>query len=700
MAKRGSGGFADCFSALGILDEKKAKEIKNESAKREQDKINSNMKSVSSKAENKIKGKGNQGNKGGKSKKISGQYSGTYVSAPYNFVSFYNDVVEVEEAQLQNRKNIEESLLSGEITYSFQGKTPVLVSDGKDHFFKNEYGKYAIPGSTMRGLIRSNTQILGLSGFDQDIDDYSLMYRNVAAGANQKYYNDNLLGAGQIVVDGKQLSILKNVAAGYLMKEGDSYYIYKCVVEEIRPELCAMNYYVLNERTIKSKLNDNGFKFFKNNPQYLQHNFKDSRTFTREVRGNKVHYTGKSNGSYMPFYTPISYELANLKNVTNVGDVGVYQKEGYLVGTGAMQEKKALYVVPAMNADVNKRIHIPEEDVKAYRIDFEKKKNTLKSKFKNAPEQLEKIYGLPKEGEIKPIFYIQLGEKLYFGPTPRLRVFYDHNIKEGLRQKKVDFDLANSILGMSNQNASYKSKVSFSDAIAYGAKEGEAKKKVLAEPKPTSYLDYIKQTVGEDISTYNTDQFELRGVKQYWLHEGVSKFGENIANENVGSLICPLDKNTEFKGKVRFKNLTKEELGLLVWSIKLNSNSGMNVGKAKAYGYGVIKLQEIGVKVLNTKKAYLGSLDELCGEIYDDSDPEELIECYKRFINKKINGNIDQLEHIKEFFIMKNIDEIPNDDLIRYMHLGDRIAQLEDEFKNRTNKCLPLPQVEYYGKGK
>ena len=53
------------------------------------------------------------------------------------------------------------------------------------HFRKNENGKYCIPGSSVRGLIRNNVQILGFSSFEDDIDDYALMYRNVANGAEK-----------------------------------------------------------------------------------------------------------------------------------------------------------------------------------------------------------------------------------------------------------------------------------------------------------------------------------------------------------------------------------------------------------------------------------------------------------------------------------------------------------------------------------
>lgn len=70
------------------------------------------------------------------------------------------------------------------------------------------------------GLIRNNVQILGLSSFWDDIDDYAIMYRNVANG-NEKVRYNNVLGSKQISVQGKDkmtnVSVLLNVKAGYIL---------------------------------------------------------------------------------------------------------------------------------------------------------------------------------------------------------------------------------------------------------------------------------------------------------------------------------------------------------------------------------------------------------------------------------------------------------------------------------------------------
>ena len=83
------------------------------------------------------------------------------------------------------------------------------------------------------------------------------------------------------------------------------------------------------------------------------------------------------------------------------------------------------------------------------------------------------------------------------------------------------------MFGYSNEKESYKSRLSFSDAIVknQSVTENGVKKVILSEPKPTSYMDYLNQDKYQNAITYNTRGFQLRGVKQYWLHQSA---GENI----------------------------------------------------------------------------------------------------------------------------------------------------------------------------
>ena len=621
--------------------------------------------------------------------------SDSYVGAPYNFVSFSNDVYEYQPEQLVSHGELSAELFTGEIEYELTAKTPIMVDDGSSHFHKNEYGKYSIPGSTMRGLIRNNVQILGLSSMADDIDDYALMYRNVAKAKNpdkakkeQEEHYDNILGAKQMPVGDKSISVLTNVKAGYIAKEGGKYVIYQTEIDSIKPEYKEMNYYILSEKTIVDN-NLSGRKdydFLVHNRSFILQNNPNVSFKMVPGKDGKTHYIGDENDGkngkpcYKPYVIKISYELSGDRNVTAVGEPDRYSKEGYIISSGRMKEKKVLYIIPKIDYTKEKK-EIPDKDVRAFQIDIEKKKNTLNT-FGGR-----KHFDLPDKGEMKPVFYIFLDGSLYFGFTPRLRLFYDHTIKEGLNEnhKEGMLDYAKALFGYSNKNSGYKSRVSFSDAVLEEPKkEQQEVRLILGEPKPTSYSDYVKPDEKGTAMTYNQNGFQLRGVKQYWLHKQVVPAPE-VKNMKVASAMHPLPTESVFVGKVRFKNLTADELGLLLWSIRLKDESWVNIGKAKAYGYGNAQLKIKAVRRVNMELAYKNG-DALCLNPMEQVPVEELIQCYKDTVNQRLNGrNIEQLPHIREFFTMKNSSIMPDEHRIRYMSLDKD----KKEYQSRRDKVLP-----------
>lgn len=617
------------------------------------------------------------------------QDKGGYVGAPYNFVPFPQKIYEYPEKEVTAHNSVEEGLLSGEIIYEMTAETPIFVDSGekdkdkksKGEFYKNAYGKYSIPGSTVRGLIRNNVQILGFSSFGRDIDDYALMYRNVANGAEKVRYNTVLGNKSLPVGNNVKISVLKNVKAGYIKKEGTEYYIYKTKVDFIDKTHGEMNYYVLSERKIGEEYMKHGkssYDFFVCENGFRTQNRLD-RKFRREERNGRIHYIGKENKKYLPYFEEISYEIKDLKNITAVGMPGKYRNSGYAASSGKMNEKKAIYIIPEIDENVKRRILIPKKDVEAFNTDIEKRKNILKQ-FGGR-----ELFDLPKEGEMKPVFYIELGEKLYFGFTPRLRLFYDHTIKEGLPEnhKRDIVDYASAIFGYSNEKGSYKSRVSFADAVLMD--ETPRKKNrvqlVLAEPKASSYRDYVKQEKDNNI-TYNKDGFRLRGIKQYWLHN--KEYNEYNENKNVVSSFVPLAEGSRFSGKVRFHNLKREELGLLLWGIQLEKNSWMNVGKAKAYGYGNVSVKISELNIMETEKAYnpAGKLELFP---YRAESAKEYIEDYKKFISQALDiKDLERNGTVFTFFNMKDSNQIPDQELVRYMSIDKK------EYQSRKR---PLPSV-------
>ena len=688
--------FDDCNDQEKQKDDKEAK--KNNSNKKQ-----ANAQKATQNNKNDKNCKNNYRSDDPYEKKEEKNTSGVYVGAPYNFVPFKEEkrVYSVPDTQTPHN-SVADDLISGEISYEFESKTPVFVDDGTDshHFHKNAWGEYSIPGSSIRGLIRNNVQILGFSSFEDDIDDYALMYRNVASSKKKETYDiyNGILGSEPSRSQkgkNKNISVLRNVKAGYIKKEGSHYVIHQTCVDKIKQEYGERNYYILNERKIAEEyvkwMKCNGkrkfsYDFLIQNGRELTQNLLEEE-FIESTDRNGKHYEGKKNPFYRPGFEAVSYEMKELQNVTNLGKEGKYSKRGYLIRTGFMNEKKAIYVIPeiAMEKPV---IRIPEKDIEAFRIDFKKRENTIQKDIRD-------FFDLPKEdNQIKPVFYIEYGGRLYFGFTPRLRLFYDHTIKDGLpkNQKERKLDYAKAIFGYSNENGSYRSRVSFSDAVAEPAsKEGKEYSVILAEPKPTSYLDYLDQTKGT--VTYNTDAFQLRGVKQYWLHreEQVDSYDGN--KDNVMSVLHPLKKGTCFGGTVRFQNLKEDELGLLLWAIRLETDSWMNLGKAKAYGFGNVQLKNLKARKLDMKKAYFSDC-VLDLDPFQPIDTDRLIEKYKQQMAAELKINrIEDSGWIRSFLAMKDSTRIPAPEKIRYMSIT------KNEYQNRTIPLQSIDEVQKKSKG-
>lgn len=115
-----------------------------------------------------------------------------YSYAPYNFIPFEEDNFVARyksEEELPKHNVISDELYTGCIQYQFECKTPIFVGSTENgSFCRNADGKFIVPGSTMRGFIRSHTEILGFS-YPEFITDAHYMNRQFASkGSRHKEY--------------------------------------------------------------------------------------------------------------------------------------------------------------------------------------------------------------------------------------------------------------------------------------------------------------------------------------------------------------------------------------------------------------------------------------------------------------------------------------------------------------------------------
>lgn len=580
------------------------------------------------------------------------------VHAPYNFVPFSNVILlpyETAEA-LPSHGVWDSEKKTGEIHIRMQAETPVFVSNGDKkglRFFRTPGGKMALPGSTIRGMVRENMQILGfgLVRKDEDVDDYQIFYRDVASASDgvndslKKHYH-NILGTETkqtVTKDGKSKSytvpkVPKNVHSGYLRWDGERYRIVPTGAPYLR---------------ISRKA------------EIAQQFPEDTEARTVEV-----------------FYREKGTAVTALQQAQ--GDCPDDMKHGMLLFTGptvGAKNANPIYLFPDPDPEAE-GIPLKEDDVISYKADWEQRKNILNAGGK---EPRADFWKLPEEDETeKPVFYTEYGDHVYWGMTLFLRIGYLYPLTHGLPDKQKEaaeggrLDYPHAILGYANREGAYRSRVSFGDLQVEGTPlEGPPVPMILAGPKPSFYRGYAcgKNNVNE-VRHYSNEDFQLRGHKLYWLKQKADEHPDvPDGKERVTTTLRPLPKGTAFRGVIRFRNLTEAELGLLLWSLRLDEGCYQSVGMGKPFGYGRMTLTIERLTEYDPEGLYNGSLSSGLRVMGADAI-EQYIRTYDslacqsmKFHKKAGTPTIRSRPEIQDFFYMKR--KLREGDGFSYMKLAE-----------------------------
>lgn len=578
------------------------------------------------------------------------------VHAPYNFAPFSNKILfpyaGLEE--MPGHDTLRKELKSGEIQVTLRAETPVFVSDGNKedpHFFRGTNGKHMLPGSTVRGLIRENMQILGFGLIrpDEDLEDYQIYFREMAAahgsvgGALKAYYVDALdIKSQKSSKTGKTFTIPQAVSSGYLHCENGDYFIRPTVEPFLR----------------------------------VSRKHPDIQTF----------------GDGPARVVPVTYRAADgvVKQILPADRGAPGMRKGMLLYTGRPVGKpNHLYLFPEEDLEAMP-ISIPQEDVLSYLADLEARANSMKAYYSI------RFWELPEEGESKPVFFMRRERHLYFGMSLFLRIGYQYPLSAGLPkhhremigQEKIPLDYPHAILGFAGKEESYRSRVSVGDFTAVGdLREQQRVRAILGGPKPSYYPGYVGGGKNyNDVdpgSEDDKDRFQLRGYKQYWI-KPVESTAVPEGKEKVGTALRLLPEGTEFTGTIHFHNLTDIELGLLLWSIRLEEGCFQTVGMGKPYGYGRMNVQIDSLRTLDYSRLY-GA--DLMGSPWKDETDQvaRYIDAYDAGVlgttgKKKKTAHVRDRAEIQDFFFLKQ-------------SVRDGRNETYMELKEYQNVREPLPTV-------
>ncbi|MBZ9634066.1 TIGR03986 family CRISPR-associated RAMP protein [Clostridium sp. FP1] len=658
-----------------------------------------------------------------------------YAAAPYNFIPFQEKVVyrhefievngEVKICSESNEKEVvfhnkfRKDLKTGYVKYRIKVETPLFIGDGKEEFFKVN-GEYVIPGSTIRGKIRSTAEILSCS-YPEFIDDAKLWYRGT--------FSDNVLKNmyKNFLLPNENSKINDKVKAGYLIKQKNNYKIIpakelndKCfaIVHEsilrnqqfkIKDGLANTIFmYDLNDSKTKKPLWELFYKL-KEEKKNVNTKINDLPEEETEIKKGLVYEKSKIQGeiidllkrnsldSFDPYYCNILYD----NGIKDIRRYSSKEEYGFLMNSNKIcnGNKQNHYIIYQRDSDAKTKV-INNKIINQFNTSVEYRQRKIANKFH-----------LPNESETKPVFYIldENKEVAAFGFTPYLKIPYEKSICEGIKTieetDKPKLDYAQSIFGFTNfkykkdgkeKNCAYKGRVSFANAkIVVSKGFEETVHKSLMSPKLSSFQLYLNQpqTDKMNLKTYAGD-FELRGQKFYWLknkYDGNDDFvnqsckGKPLPEKQFAKL-TPISEGSCFEGKIYFENLHEDELGLLLMAIKPFENAKDNLGQGKPYGFGKVEFNILGIEEIDSESRF----KMLNLEKNDISNLQDKIKNYhEKFITYMMTQDVEvnfNEGRLKSFSISRLKEEDLKNPEFKYMRFKD------NKFTNRNI----LKPMEHY----
>lgn len=655
--------------------------------------------------------------------------------APYNFVPLNTRVAEIKELPLYD--NYEEKRYTGHIKLKIKTETPLYIRDSlnqkklkkkkesdKKNFINSDFyspnGNIAIPGSSLRGMLRTLIEIASFGHFGF-YNDSRLYFRALADVTNLKNEYTKKMSSWDRKAKAGQYKML----AGILRTKNN-----------------------FDFEIIPVGSHNKGFKSI---PKYQSKKIIADSESKYETFQNYCILNSDREFKKLDGYLKLLPENETFKYLVVSGDVG---------------KKKRDWLV--MTEPVGKPLILSEDDIDDYVNDKQRKAINLIYELKQKTERV--FYDKKTDYYQIPCFYTtyeyieneMVDEKgkmtnnnirIAFGHTPMFRLPYEKKISDllPLHLKKIpeilwnngkdafediyDLDYANAIFGftLEKENKYLKAlpgRVYFQDLLGSGSSENEAVPKVLSGPKPTTFQHYVSQKERDEVTYdggktrknrnhYNTEgDIEISGNKLFWhkdcenkewqengrkpdeMKELINKI--NNKKDKVHTIIRTVKENTKFEGKIHFENLSKKELGALFFVLNLPQGCYHKLGMGKPLGLGTVSINS-SLFLSNRKKRYSSLFSEWQENIAteDKYSIKEFIDSFEIDILEQIgedhnDRNLWQNKRLQELkTLLQNHSKIIQDKF-NYMEIAKVNKQNKkiNEFRERPILSQPTKYVK------
>jgi len=551
---------------------------------------------------------------------------------------------------------------------------PFLTADGKP----------AIPGSSLRGMVRTLVEILSFAKI-QPVNDQKPFFRTVSDDRIGKEYRARVLRGGQ------------KPTGGFLRRQGDSWSIAPCGVVRVSRDV----------------LSSAGMRF-SGGPNYTP----DWRYQHKDC------WVRKSSESD-------EVEEIKFDNLKRDGWI-----RGRLVLTGNAPNKTREFVF--LDEDpASSRIRIPEEIWERFHDDQITQWQERAFPANKPATGCRRIAGGLCDGEL--VFFLQDDSQktednpdglVFLGRAQMFRFPYDLSPAELVPDpiRNAGLDLAEAMFGrVGKDKKAIKGRVFFEDAVASDGGPRRLEEvivpRVLSSPKVTTFQHYLTQdgTKGKDeLTTYLTgDQTTIRGHKLYWhrwdSNQGLAQVKESQQHEQLledlssqnprdsqHTIIRPVKAGVIFKGRIRFENLTDLELGALLSALQLPEGCAHRLGMGKPLGLGSVQITA-RLHLIDRSRRYTGWSET--GAINDDGTRfrgafvEKMLLHAQQAGETMITGNqgLRRIARLDALFLLLEWRQRPSVNDTRYMQIeggdADRFPADKqgkvNEFRERP--VLPSP---------
>lgn len=550
-------------------------------------------------------------------------------SAPYNFVPLPGIVVTaVDSAEdLPGHDRYETGKHTGYFDVTLTTKSPLYVrcpftleeflrqergDDEKEklpfrqqvkntpHFFyTRDPGQPVIPGSSLRGMLRSLLEIASY-GKVQWVTDKRLIYRAVGDRSSLgQSYREKVMGPNKTKPPNMHFDYPSlRLKGGYLRRQGSGWAIQPA--KEIE-----------GESFVRVEYND-ALPIIGGQGRQLVHD-----VFVKPVPRVSSNRGKRGRGD-------LTLDVAITPRVSATSKNGLIRaklvESGHMGGVHPKHWHCAIYE-PDPKARL---IPIPGELWQLYEEDRDLTRGLTTRK-------------LSQDGD--PLFYLldKHNDLVFFGPTMMFRLPYANSplklVPEELRRSE-EIDYAEVLFGFvrtreeldnmkergivqeipkqGEKMRAYAGRVFVTDAMLV---EGQTDiwlsddaivPKILASPKPTAFQHYLVQTNSEKSKLKHYDsktpgETVIRGHKRYWLQgersgEDIREDGEIPDNSTQNTQFKPVKPGVKFKFRIYFENLSERELGALCWVLHPLGDLGKEychqLGMGKPLGMGAVKLEE------------------------------------------------------------------------------------------------------------